>query len=210
MLKPKFYIVSERYIDYLRSDERLDNVCKNKDGKRKYVGTALEINGFSYFVPLSSPKDKDYRIVDGEKKLKGNSPFAFHLLNKNNQFIASLKIGNMIPVPKSELQYYDFSKVNDNKYRDLLNKEYRSIIDNADKITKLVSVAYRQVQMRKLVNAGLEIKSKLPNYVKDMVDYEYAEQKCLVFQQAQRKQSVYEEEKADILDLTKEPDQSRK
>ncbi len=209
MQKPKFFIVSERYINYLRSDECLTNVCKNKDGKRKYVGTALEINGFSYFVPLSSPKDKDFRIIDGKKKLKGNSPVAFHLLNKKGELIASLKIGNMIPVPRSELQYYDFSKVSDNKYRDLLNKEYRSIVENADKITKLVSVAYRQVQLRILVNAGLEIKSELPSYVKDMVDYEYAERKCLRFMQMQNKRSVYEEDKADVLDLTVNPELGR-
>ena len=58
-----FYIVSDEYISYLSKIE--NHVMKNKPDKRtyhrKYVGILTEINGFKYFVPMSSPKDKDYK-----------------------------------------------------------------------------------------------------------------------------------------------------
>ncbi len=51
-----FYIVSDEYIE--------SHVMQNKPQKRtyhrKYVGILTAINGFIYFVPMSSPKDKDY------------------------------------------------------------------------------------------------------------------------------------------------------
>ena len=57
-----FYIVSDEYIAYLSKIET--HVMKNKPNERtyhrKYVGIITEINGFKYFVPMSSPKDKDY------------------------------------------------------------------------------------------------------------------------------------------------------
>lgn len=58
-----FFIVSYDYIDYLLKIE--NHVMKNKPEERtyhrKYVGILTEINGFKYFVPMSSPKNKDYK-----------------------------------------------------------------------------------------------------------------------------------------------------
>lgn len=57
-----FYIVSDEYVDYLLKIE--SHVMQNKPLERtyhrKYVGVLTEINGFKYFIPMSSPKDKDY------------------------------------------------------------------------------------------------------------------------------------------------------
>ena len=52
----KVYKIQEDYIKYLRTKE--PRVLENKEQKRPYVGVVLEINGFSYYVPLSSPKPK--------------------------------------------------------------------------------------------------------------------------------------------------------
>ena len=48
----KIYKIKEDYIEYLRAKE--PKVLKNKNEKRPYVGTVLEITGFTYFIPLSS------------------------------------------------------------------------------------------------------------------------------------------------------------
>ena len=52
----KIYSVSDRYIKFLRDDSRLKNVFDNKEGarshSRKYLGVALSINGYNYFIPF--------------------------------------------------------------------------------------------------------------------------------------------------------------
>ena len=56
-----FYIVSDDYIVYLSKIET--RVMRNKPDERtyhrKYVGILTEINGFKYFVPMSSPKENN-------------------------------------------------------------------------------------------------------------------------------------------------------
>ena len=57
-----FYIVSDEYVEYLLKIENhvMQNKPQERTYHRKYVGILTEINGFKYFVPMSSPKDKDY------------------------------------------------------------------------------------------------------------------------------------------------------
>ena len=58
----KFVLITDEYIDYLRKTE--PRVMSNKAGERiyhrKYLGIIEELNGHKYFIPLSSPKPKDY------------------------------------------------------------------------------------------------------------------------------------------------------
>ena len=106
----KLYSISDEYINYLRTFD-----CKVYDNKentrkvtRKYLGIVLKINDFNYYVPMSSPKTNDYinneirksiipiiRIISHEEK------------NKKYSLKGTLRIGNMIPVPDSELIPYD-------------------------------------------------------------------------------------------------------
>jgi protein AbiQ len=67
----KLYTIKDAYIEYLRTFD--NKVMLNKDAKRKYIGVVLSIDNFNYFVPLSSPKDEDYIIKDGIKKIKSNT-----------------------------------------------------------------------------------------------------------------------------------------
>ena len=55
----KIYSVTDEYIDYLRIIEPnvYSNKVENRIHTRKYIGTVLEMNGYKYFVPMSSPKD---------------------------------------------------------------------------------------------------------------------------------------------------------
>ena len=57
----KFFTKNE-YIEYLLKIEKhvMQNKPQERTYHRKYVGILTEINGFKYFVPMSSPKDKDY------------------------------------------------------------------------------------------------------------------------------------------------------
>lgn len=74
MGKIGIYSVSDRYIAFLRSDSRLWNVFDNKEGARshtrKYLGIVFIQNGFHYYIPFSSPKNSDYRILIIESALR--------------------------------------------------------------------------------------------------------------------------------------------
>ena len=58
----KFVLISDKYIDYLRKTEPrvMSNKAESRIYHRKYLGIIQELNRFKYFIPLSSPKPKDY------------------------------------------------------------------------------------------------------------------------------------------------------
>ena len=75
MGKIGIYSVSDRYIVFLRSDSRLQNVFDNKEGfrshTRKYLGIVFMQDGFHYYIPVSSPKKSDYIIrQDGTREIR--------------------------------------------------------------------------------------------------------------------------------------------
>ena len=61
----KIYSITDKYVEYLR--QTVPNVYSNKQENRthtrKYVGTVLEMHGYKYCVPMSSPKETDYQIA---------------------------------------------------------------------------------------------------------------------------------------------------
>ncbi|MGL5797196.1 MAG: type III toxin-antitoxin system ToxN/AbiQ family toxin, partial [Cetobacterium sp.] len=54
----KFYIPKDEYLDYLREFEPRIMQSKNSNysNKKMVFGTVFEIDGFNYYVPLSSKK----------------------------------------------------------------------------------------------------------------------------------------------------------
>ena len=64
MSELKLYEVSEEYISYISTVEK--NVFSSKGNDRaptrKYLGIVYSINGYNYYIPLSSPKNSDYRL----------------------------------------------------------------------------------------------------------------------------------------------------
>ena len=68
----KLYSVSDTYIEYLRNV--FPNVYSNKltmrVHTRKYVGTVIQIENFKYYIPLSSPKESDYKNVGNKRVIR--------------------------------------------------------------------------------------------------------------------------------------------
>ena len=134
-----FYIVSDEYISYLL---QIDNhVMENKPDERmyhrKYVGILTEINRFKYFVPMSSPKDKDYK----NGKIKKNNLTTIYIKNKEKLY-GTLRFNCMIPVPESELSTYKINDEGDFSYKMLMLAEYHFCKDNRDKIEKTAKNLY--------------------------------------------------------------------
>ncbi len=74
MSKLKLYEVSGEYISYISTVEK--NVFSSKENDRihtrKYLGIVYSINGYNYYIPLSSPKSSDYRLENGVQKIRGS------------------------------------------------------------------------------------------------------------------------------------------
>lgn len=127
----KLYEVSPEYIDYLvpLAPHLFHNKKSGQKNSRKYIGVVFNINGFEYFAPLSSFKDKHSKMSDSLDFIK----------IKN---YAVINLNNMFPVPSSEQTYVNISAEKNLQYRNLLLAEYRYIKSIQDKIRKNAKTLY--------------------------------------------------------------------
>ena len=127
----KFYEVNTKYIDYLLpyAPHLFHNKKPGQQNERKYIGVVLSINGFDYFAPLSSFKEK-------HKSMKESIDF----IKVKNYCV--ININNMFPVPNSECTYVDINLQRNLKYKSLLLAEYRVIKSIQDKIRKNANTLY--------------------------------------------------------------------
>ena len=135
-----FVAVSDEYIEYLQKREPhvLSNKVNERTYHRKYIGIIEELNGFKYFVPLSSPKQKDY-TNDG--KIRKDSLATIYIKDSKNLF-ATLRFNNMIPVPESEIINFDLNDEGDLRYKLIVFNELYFIRKNSAKIEKTASNLY--------------------------------------------------------------------
>lgn len=184
----RIYSISDRYISYLRSDARLQNVFDNKEDvrthTRKYLGIVFKHNEFNYFVPFSSPKRSDYIFLpDGSSVIRKSVVPIIRMttndtVSGNTELKGTLKFSNMIPVPLSELTPYDITTETDANYRAVVQKEWGFIKSNVSRILKNAQVIYNQ---KTKINT-LYADKPAPGYLSDTVDFEYAEEKCRSFE----------------------------
>lgn len=186
-MKLKIYSVSDRYIEFLRKDNKLKNVFDNKEGhrthSRKYLGVVLNKNGYNYFIPFSSPKDTDYTTdEDGNKVIRKSIIPIIRMISDDSvsgltELKGTLKLSNMIPIPDSELTYYDINIEKDASYKKLVEKEYAFIKSNMDMICKNANIIYNQKTKAHIFYKD----KKAPRYISETIDFIYAEKKCEEF-----------------------------
>lgn len=170
----KLYEISEEYISYLRTFEK--NVFSAKEEERnhtrKYLGIVYTINNYNYYIPLSSPKSTDYRLENGERKIRSSIIPIIRIVSKSvsgePELKGTLKLSNMIPVPTSELTLYDADNEPDPFYKDLIHKELIFIRKNKYKILQNAKVLYKQKGEN---NPAI-------GYLKNTVDFSLLEQKA--------------------------------
>lgn len=134
-----FYRISEEYGRFLQKYER-DRRGVTKVPNIRYVdhnkfafGAVLEVNGIKYYVPVSSFDKKQeanilIRIPGDKKEVKG-----------------SLRFNYMVPVPDDCVERLVIKNVKDEKYRFLLNKEYKFCVNNIERIQKKANKIYELV-----------------------------------------------------------------
>ncbi len=128
----KLYEVDPKYIDYLvpLAPHLFHNKKPGQNNDRKYIGVVFTINGFEYFAPLSSFKEKHRKMKDGLDFIK----------IKN---YAVINLNTMFPVPPSERTYVDINAERNPQYKNLLLAEYRFIKAIQEKIRKNAKTLYR-------------------------------------------------------------------
>lgn len=127
----KFYEVDCAYIDYLSqfAEHIFRNAKQDQQHSRKYIGTILEVNGFKYFVPMSSFKSKHKKMQEATDFIKLKD-------------YAVLNINNMLPVLDGMYKYIDIATIKDYRYKTLLQSEYREIKKKRDLILKNAKIVY--------------------------------------------------------------------
>ncbi|MCI8746105.1 MAG: type III toxin-antitoxin system ToxN/AbiQ family toxin [Lachnospiraceae bacterium] len=172
MSELKLYEISEEYISYISTIEK--NVFSSKENDRnhtrKYLGIVYSINGYHYYIPLSSPKNSDYRMENGIQKIRRSIIPIIRITSKSSsgelELKGTLKLSNMIPVPASELTLYDMEYEPDLSYKALIHKEMLFIRKNKNKIIQNAKILYKQ---KKENNSAI-------GYLKSTVDFSLLEQ----------------------------------
>lgn len=138
-----FYKIDEEYSKFLQKYEKehrgitkIPNM-RYTDRNKFTFGAVLIVNDINYYVPVSSFIKKQeanilIRVVGDEQEIKG-----------------SLRFNYMIPVPACCVERLIIKDVKDEKYRILLNKEYKFCIDNEERIQKRANKIYEMVMLNK-------------------------------------------------------------
>ena len=129
-----WYILSKKYVEYLqRFDSLVQNIDYGCNEIKPYIGIVLQINNFDYYVPISSTKEKHYKMKEGKD---------FVIIKEHSKILGVINLNNMIPVLPSE--------VNVLKYNSISN--YRNFRNNSEKY-KYISLLDKELD---LINARKE------------------------------------------------------
>ena len=67
----KLYEIDSQYMEYLYKADSKVLIHNSGNHQRKFIAIKVLINGYKYFVPLSSPDKRDYyNDQDGHKKVQ--------------------------------------------------------------------------------------------------------------------------------------------
>lgn len=161
MEKLHWYIVDKKYVNYLKTfDSKIEDI-DYKDNLKPYIGIVININEFNYYVPVSSPKDKHYKMKEGIDFIK---------IKQEGRILGVLNLNNMIPildecVKKLEYenigQYRKFKTEKEKKiYIALLNTELKVINSKCKKIKKNTIRLYQE----KIENPNSKVSNRCCNF----------------------------------------------
>ena len=162
-----FYTISIDYLQYLHSiDSEVYYNASYGTALKPFVGILVIMDTFRYFIPLSSAKEKHkkwknvtdehfliYEIVTN-KELKDGSIYKTYSNDKWMHVMSILDIKKMIPVPEGCYKRIDFKLLEDSKYRDLFEKEYKFCLSIKSKILLKAEKLYHKQKASGIVRNG--------------------------------------------------------
>ena len=114
--KLKWYVVEKEYVSYLKKfDNKVANIEYN-DRFKPYLGIIITINEMNYYVPISSVKEKHYKM---------NEDIDFIKINKDDRILGVLNLNNMIPIDNENVTILRYIEIED--YREFKNDKEKSL-----------------------------------------------------------------------------------
>lgn len=151
------YNIDTDYLRYLNGIEPEVQFTQEKNYEQKpFLGILVTIDTYSYFIPLTSGKPKHakwknvgpahYLIYEQVKKTELRKRDIFKSISETDalKIFAALDLKKMIPVADGLYSRIEFAKLEDQKYADLLEKEYRFCQKIQDGILSKVTQIYRE------------------------------------------------------------------
>ena len=169
--KLKWYIANKEYVNYLKKfDSKVENI--NYDKKLKpYIGILITTNEFNYYVPISSAKEKHYKIKEGMDFIK---------IKQDDKIIGVLNLNNMIPISPEN--------VKELKYKDI--EEYRNFSSDKEKTLYISFLSFEldliNKKMEKIKKNAMKLyreKTNNPNsnISKRCCDFKFLEEKSKLY-----------------------------
>jgi protein AbiQ len=136
MSQLQFYHVDTAYIDYLDKFQKHIWENEEKGRKRPYVGLIMEISGFKYFAPMTSPKPKHFSMPEDLDLKK---------IFYKGELTGVINLNNLIPVKDEHIQMIDMVHLKnvDPKYSDLLNNQILIVRKRHDEFIKDANLIYK-------------------------------------------------------------------
>ena len=175
-----FYTINADYLKFLH--DRDSEVYYNRTYhvlKKPFVGIIIGLGKNQYFIPLTSAKEKHRKwknISDTHFLLYEfvasslNIPKHIYKSDDGKQkihILSVLDIKKMIPVPETEFEYIKFNELEDERYKDLFEKEYSFCLRIKAKILIKAEKLYNEQMMNKKIRKMCCDFSKLEEALKE-------------------------------------------
>lgn len=175
--KLKWYVADKEYVKYLRKfDKKVENIDYNTKLK-PYIGILITINEFNYYVPISSAKEKHYKIKEGMDFIK---------IVQNDKIIGVLNLNNMIPILDNNVEVL--------KYKDI--EEYREFVNDKEKKLYISFLSFEldliNEKMEKIKKNAMKLYNEKINNPESNVS-----KRCCDFKLLEEKSKLYNEKASD-------------
>lgn len=171
MKKLQWYIVNKKYVKYLKTfDNKIENI-DYQNNLKPFIGIIININNFNYYVPISSPKKKHYKMKEGIDFIK---------IKQENRILGVLNLNNMIPILDRYVQLLKYKEIE--RYRLFkTDKEKRMYIALLNTELKIVNSKYEEIKKNAIKLYEEKINNPNSRVSKRCCDFKFLETKLNQF-----------------------------
>ena len=138
-LKYGFYTVDPDYLEYLNKvDSEVYYNPSYRNSIKPFIGVIVGIENYNYFIPVSSAKEKHKRW----RNVSDEHFIIYEVIDNSVSILSILDIKKMIPVPTGYYEQVVFDELDDDRYKDLFEKEYAFCLSIKDKVLNKVQKIY--------------------------------------------------------------------
>lgn len=163
-----WYVIEKKYVKYLhKQDSKVENI-EYGEKLKPYIGIILKINNYNYYVPVSSAKEKHYKM-DNQVDL--------YKIKRGEKILGVLNINNMIPIKEEYVKILRYNEIE--KYRKFKSlKEKQQYIELLEIELKIINRKEIEIteKARKLYN--LVIKYPMSRLAKRSCNFKILELKA--------------------------------